>query len=518
VRNTTQQKLFRRKRRIARRLARRQCRPRANPMLSARNIHYQVADRARGLGCGGIGVIHQVARQTGLIDVIDKNVRVLKVHLPYHESDHVLNIAYNVLAGGTCLDHLELLRNDEGYLDALGASRIPDPTTAGDFCRRFESEQQILVLMQAINDVRLKVWKEQEAAFFGQAILDVDGTIAPTTGQCKAGMNISYDGQWGFHPLVVSLANTKEPLYLLNRSGNRPSHERADEYLDKAIDLCRRAGFKQVLARGDTDFMQTWKLDEWDASGDVTFIFGADARKEMIAKAQQIAESDWRRLERAPKYQTSTDPPELRARPDNVKEQIVREKGFKNLVLQWEDVAEFGHRPDLCKQSYRMIALRKKISIEKGQEKLFEEYRYFFYITNDRTSTAEQIVFLANDRCDQENLIAQLKDGGTGSMRNPLDNLHSNWAYMVMSSLAWTLKAWCGLLLPATPGRHRKIHQQQGRSIVKMEFATFVNSLMRLPSQIVKSGRRIIYRLMSWNPWAGPLLRLAQRMHHPLQC
>ena len=103
-------------------------------------------------------------------------------------------------------------------------------------------------------------------------------------------------------------------------------------------------------------------------------------------------------------------------------------------------------------------------------------------------------------------------------MRNPLDNLHSNWAYMVMSSLAWTLKAWCGLLLPATPGRHRKIHQQQGRSIVKMEFATFVNSLMRLPSQIVKSGRRIIYRLMSWNPWAGPLLRLAQRMHHPLQC
>jgi hypothetical protein len=102
-------------------------------MLSAGNIHYEISDRARGLGCGGIGVIHQVARQTGLIDAIDDNVHVLNVHLPYHQSDHVLNIAFNVLAGGTCLDRLEPLRNDEGYLDALGAQRIPDPTTAGDF-------------------------------------------------------------------------------------------------------------------------------------------------------------------------------------------------------------------------------------------------------------------------------------------------------------------------------------------------------------------------------------------------
>jgi Transposase DDE domain group 1 len=518
VRNNTHQKLQRRKRRIARRLARRGGKSGDRPVFSAGNIHYEVADRALGLGCGGIGVIHQVARQTGLIDAIDKQVQVLKVHLPYQESDHVLNIAYNVLAGGKCLDHLELLRNDEAYLNAVGASRIPDPTTAGDFCRRFENESQLLALMEAVNDVRLRVWKQQDEAFFEQAVLDADGILAPTTGQCKAGMNIGYNGMWGFHPLLISLANTKEPLYLLNRSGNRPSHERADEYLDKAIGRCRAAGFKHVLARGDTDFMQTWKLDEWDQSGDVTFIFGADARKEMIARAEQVSPADWRRLERPPKYQHKTDPPQTRARPENIKEQVVVERQYKNLVLQWEDVAEFQHRPDLCKQAYRMIALRKKISVEKGQEKLFEEYRYFFYITNDATSTAEEIVFSANDRCDQENLIAQLKDTGTGSMRNPLDNLFSNWAYMVISSLAWTLKAWCGLLLPATPGRHHQTHKQQGRSIVKMEFATFVNSLMRLPCQIIKSGRRIIYRLMSWNPWVSPLLRLSQQMHHPLRC
>jgi len=514
VNTTTQQKVRRRKRRIAKRLRPRRWRPQAKPMFSARNVQYQVADRVRGLGCGGIGVAHLVARQTGLIDAIDSNVHVFKVHLPYHESDHILNIAYNVLAGGKCLNHLELLRNDEGYLDAIGAQRIPDPTTAGDFCRRFECEEQILVLMEAINEVRLKVWKQQAPEFFKQAIIDADGTIAPTFGERKEGMNISYDGQWGYHPLVVSLANTKEPLYLLNRSANRPSHERADEYLDKAVELCRRAGFEHVLLRGDTDFMQTWKLDEWDASGCVTFIFGADARKPMVARAEALPAEAWRRLERAAKYEVKTEP---RAKPHNVKEQVVREKGFKNFVLQWEDVAEFTHRPDLCKKSYRMIVLRKKIFVEQGQDKLFEEYRYFFYITNDLTSTAEQIVFSANDRCDQENLIAQLK-GGTGSMRNPLDNLHSNWAYMVMSSLAWTLKAWCGLLLPAEPGRWRDRHRQEGRSIVRMEFATFVNGLMRLPCQIVRSGRRIIYRLLSWNPWVTSLLRLAEAMRRPMRC
>jgi hypothetical protein len=514
VRTITQRRVLRRKRRIARRLAQRNCPPRDTPVLSARNVHYEVADRALGIGCGGIGAVHLMARQVGLIDAIDSHVHVLKVHLPYHESDHVLNIAYNVLAGGTCLDHVELLRNDEGYLNSLGASRIPDPTTAGDFCRRFQNEEQILTLMEAINQVRLKVWKQQDPEFFKVAVIDVDGTIAPTTGEHKQGMNISYDGQWGYHPLLVSLANTKEPLYLLNRPANRPSHERADEFLDKTIALCRRAGFERVVFRGDTDFMQSWKLDEWHDSGYVTFYFGVDARAETIARAQELPQTDWRRLERPAKYEVKTEP---RAKRDNVKEEVVRDKAFKNYVLQWEDVAEFKYKPYACKKTYRMIALRKRISVEQGQEKLFEEYRYFFYITNDLTSAAEEVVFSANDRCDQENLIAQLKNG-TGSMRNPLDNLHSNWAYMVMSSLAWTLKAWCGLLLPADPGRWQKTHREQGLQIVRMEFATFVNSLMRLPCQIVKSGRRIVYRLLSWNPWVTPLLRLAERMRQPMRC
>jgi Transposase DDE domain group 1 len=506
--------LDRRKRRIQNRLANPILRSRQEPMFTARNIHYEMAERSRGLNCAGIGVIHQIVRAIGLAQALDQDIQLLKVHLPYHESDHILNIAYNILAGGTCLEDLELRRNDENYLDALGAARIPDPTTAGDFCRRFTTDAQIMTLMEAINKVRLKVWKQQDASFFEQAVLDVDGTLAPTSGECKEGMDISYDGQWGYHPLLVSLANTKEPLYLLNRSGNRPSHEGADAYLDKAIALCRQAGFKRVLARGDTDFMQTWKLDEWDKSGDVTFIFGADATRPMIARAEQLPQDAWRRLHRAARYEVKTKP---RVKPDNIKEQIVREREFKNYVLQWEDVAEFQHRPHLCRQSYRMIVLRKKISTEQGQEKLFEEYRYFFYITNDRTSTAEQIVFSANDRCDQENLIEQLKNG-VRALRNPLDNLHSNWAYMVMASLAWTLKSWCGLLLPAPPGRWHDRYETERKTLLKMEFKRFANNLINLPCQIVRTGRRIVYRLLSWNPWVSALLRLSGAMRLAMRC
>lgn len=483
-------------------------------MLAARNIRYELSDRARAIGCGGIGAIHLLAQRVGLPAAIDAQLKLFKRHLPYYESDHVLSLAYNILAGGTCIEDLERLRTDEAFLDALGAQRIPDPTTAGDFCRRFEGEAQVLKLTEAVNQARLKVWKQQGPAFFEQAILDADGTIAPTWGECKQGMNIGYDGQWSYHPLVISLANTKEPLYLVNRSGNRPSHERADEYLDKAVALCRSAGFKSMLLRGDTDFMQTWKLDEWDAATDITFIFGADARPPMIARAQELPEAAWQRLERPAKYEVKT---RERAKPHNVKEQIVREKGFKNFVLQWEDIAEFEHRPCKCSKAYRIIVLRKRISVEAGQEKLFEEYRYFFYITNDRASTPQQIVFLANDRCDQENLIEQMKNG-VRAMRNPLDNLYSNWAYMVAASLAWTLKAWCALLLPATPGRYESTHRQQKRVLLRMEFKGFLNALVRLPCQIVRAGRRLVYRLLAWNPWAASLIRLSEAMRLPLRC
>jgi len=514
VKNHNRQKFLRRKRRIQRRLRPRRFASRPVPVFTARNIHYDVCGRVRALGPGGIGAVHLLAGRVGLAHAIDGALHLLKIHLPYHESDHVLNIAYNVMCGHDCLQDLELLRNDEAYLDALGASRIPDPTTAGDFCRRFESADQVDALQDALNAVRAGVWKRQDPAFFDRAVIDADGTMAPTGGECKAGMDISYDGQWGYHPLVVSLANTREPLYLLNRPANRPSHEQAAGYLDKGIALCRAAGFQSILLRGDTDFSQTAHLDRWDDQKDVTFLFGIDASPKLKILAELLDESAWRTLARPPRYQVKT---QGRARPANVKEKIVAERNFERLRLRCEHVAEIEYRPAKCRKAYRLIITRKTIDVEMGQEKLWDEHRYFFHITNDRQTPAAELVFSANQRCDQENLIEQLKNG-VKAMRLPVDDLTSNWAYMVMASLAWSLKAWWGLMLPAGGGRAGETHRKQKHDVVRMEFKRFVASVVRLPCQVIKSGRRLIYRLLSWSSWQEPLLAGVAAWRTRAQC
>jgi hypothetical protein len=279
-------------------------------MLRGGNIHYEGSDRVRGLGAGGIGAMHRLAQQTGLTAAIDESLQVLKVHQPYHESDHVLNIAYNLLCGGKTLEDLEQRRQDEVYLDALGARVIPDPTTAGDFTRRLQGSD-IEALMAAIDRVRVRVWQQQPESFFAEAIVEADGTLAETTGECKEGMGISHHGVWGYHPLVVTLANTGEPLYLVNRSGNRPSHEGAAERFDQAIALCRQAGFRRILLRGDTDFSSTQHLDRWDEAG-VRFLFGIDAMPNLVKIAAGLSGRAWKRLERPAKYEVQT---EARNRP-----------------------------------------------------------------------------------------------------------------------------------------------------------------------------------------------------------
>jgi hypothetical protein len=512
VKASIRKRLAKAKRRIGRRLRPIQWPEQAKPMFSASNIQYEVADRGRGLAAGGIGAMHLLARRIGLIDRIDEHVRVLKRHLPYHESDHVLNIAYNLLCGGTRIEHIEHRRNNEVYLDALGAQRIPDPTTEGDFCRRFESARQVELLMEAINETRLGVWKKQPKRFFAEAVIDADGTIVETSAECKQGMDIAYNGKWGYQTLVVSLANTREPLYLLNRSGNRPSSEGAAEYLDRAAVLCRRAGFRKIKFRGDTDFTQTRHLDRWDEEG-ITFVFGIAEMANLRQIAENLPQNAYRVLKRRPKYDVKT---ERRRRRKNVKEAIVRRREFENLRLEKEHVAEIDYSPTSCRKTYRLVVLKKTISVERGQRLLFPRIDYFFYLTNDRKSSAAEVVFEANGRGDQENLIGQLKSGAH-ALKVPVDNLLSNWAYMVMGALAWNLKAWAALLLPEN-GRWAKKHQEEKQTLLKMEFPTFLQAMIQIPAQIVRTGRRIVYRLLSWNPWQHVFFRLLDQLRLPMRC
>jgi Transposase DDE domain group 1 len=509
VKTIIRRRLANNKRRIERRLDKRDIRGCGEPIMTASNVHYEIAERVRGISVGGIGVIHTLARQIGLQDAIDRRLHLLKLHLPYHESDHVLALAYLPLCGGTCLEDLELLRQDEVFLDALGARRIPDPTTAGDFCRRFSSAS-IRVLLDLINDIRIQVWAGQPAAFFEEARVDMDGFLVETTGQCKEGMDIAYDGTWGYHPLVLTLANTGEVLSVVNRSGNRPSQEGAAAEVDRILPLCFRGGFGRVLLRGDSKFAQTEHLDRWTDDPRVRFIFGFEARANLQEMAEKLPARAWRRLQRPARYQVQTT---SRQRPDNIKEARVLAREFDNQRLQSEEVAEFNYQPTACRKTYRMVVVKKNISVEKGEKRLFDDIVYFFYLTNEWVAEADEIVFSANDRCNQENVLAQLH-GGVRALRAPVDNLESNWAYMVMTALAWNLKAWWALMLPERPGRYQEKQQEEKRWVLRLEFKRFVNAFVRLPCQIVRTGRKLVYRLLAWNPYQPIFFRLVDQ----LQC
>ena len=591
------------------------------PVLSAPNICYELAEKTKAIAHGGIGAIHRLVQRVGLATRIDTDVRVLKVHQPYYESDHVLNIAYNLLCGGQTLDDIELRRTARVFLDALGTDSLPDPTTAGDFCRRFD-EEQIEALMDAINETRLEVWQRCPGLVEETARIDGDGTLVPTTGACKEGMDIAYNGVWGYGPLLVSLANTGEPLFIKNRSANRPSHESAIPYFDKAVALCRRAGFTDVLLRGDTDFALTTAFDRWTTAG-VRFVFGYDATATMVRWGQSAPPDLYEALVRRTERTLATAP---RQRPANVKDRIVTDRGFKKITTVSEALVDFDYQPTTCTRPYRVVALKKNLSVERGEQVLFDDIRYFFgsirvsqryfqafwgfswviswerpcgsswktrsvfqgavgafcastapsastgpvrgrqdgsqggepgvmsnwtaassdcgrddvhirtadlyrpnarftperqryqvppfgklgyshffYITNDRALSCHEVVHEARQRCDQENLIAQLK-GGVRALHAPVNTLHANWAYMVMAALAWSLKAWVALELPIAP-RWRSRHEAEQRQLLRMDFRTFLGAFINVPCQIVTSGRRVIYRLLAWNPWQYLFLR-----------
>ena len=263
-----------------------------------------------------------------------------------------------------------------------------------------------------------------------RATIDVDGTTAETTGCCKEGMDLNYKGQWGYGPLVVSLAETNEVLYTFNRPASRPSHEGAVAWIDRAVKLVRRGGFEQVRLRGDTDFSLTRNFDRWSEEG-VEFVFGIEANRSFVREADKIGEAQWQKLERKRKVVNSS-----RQRP--------------------------------------------------------------VYVTNVpvKELSTQQVVLESNGRCNQENVIEQLKNG-VQALRMPADTLVANWTYLVIAAQAWNLKVWLGLLLPARLGARR---------LIRMEFRRFVTCVIGLPCQIVTTGRRLLYRLLTVNDWTRLLI------------
>lgn len=218
----------------------------------------------------------------------------------------------------------------------------------------------------------------------------------------------------------------------------------------------------------------------------------------MVQLAEELPPSAWQRLERLPKYEILSEP---RKKAFRFKEQIVIGKEFKNQIPVGEDIAEIDYQPNQCSRKYRLVIVRKNSSVQKGEKALLDEIRYFFHITN-RKDKAPKIVGLANGRCDQENVIEQLKNG-VNAMRMPVHDLLSNGAYMVMAAPAWNRKSWYGLLMP---------NRERGLELVKMEFRRFLNAIMLIPCQIVRTARRVIYRVLGYNSWLADFFATWKRL------
>lgn len=215
--------------------------------------------------------------------------------------------------------------------------------------------------------------------------------------------------------------------------------------------------------RGDTAFTNSAHLDRWNGQGH-HFILGRQAHAKVVKLAEALPEADWQPLTRAPKYEIQT---QARRKPERIKEQVVVAKGYRNIQLQGESLAEIACQPDACQEEYRLIMPRKNLTVKKGEEVLPDDLRHFFYISNDATLTPEEIVGHANGRCDQENVIEQLKNG-VQAMRMP--------------------------------------NRTQGRELLKMEYRRFLHSIILLPPQIIRNGRRIIYRILGYNSWLREFL------------
>ena len=465
------------------------------PVLGGDPITYTVSDRVTAVVCGGIGMIVQLVEHLDLPALINEKLQLLKRHLPYHESDHVLNMAYNIVVGGRCLEDLGQRRNDLGYLQALGARRIPDPTTAGDFLRRF-SEQDVEDLMEVNAEISRRVWLAQPKSKRKLALIDVDGSIVETLGECKEGAAFAYNGKYGFCPLVVSLANSHEVLYTVNRSANRPSHDGAAPWLDKSAAWARSCGFKRVRLRGDTDFALTVNFDRWTEEK-IEFIFGIDAHSKFVKLAEALGDAAWKPLKRPRRVRGKK-----RKKAHNFKAETVKERGYKTLRQKGEMIAEMPYRPVKSERDYRMIVLRKEIEVSQGEQMLLDKVRYFFYVTNIPCSrmSAARVIFESNARCHQENLIEQLKNG-VRATQMPTSEMTANWAYMVTGAMAWNLKAWLGLILP----------EQLGASVLlRMEYRRFVEEVITHGAQIVRKARRLEYRLLQTGRWSKLLVEASE--------
>jgi hypothetical protein len=353
------------------------------------------------------------------------------------ESDHVLTHVYNLFTGGTCIEDIANLQCSEPVRRILGASRLPDPTTAGDFLRRFRADS-LDALNGCIDEAQSKLWRRAHRGKRRLAVVDLDSHVKTIYGNQKEGADFTYQGSFGYHPLAITLANSQECLRLINRPGNLTSADGAAEALTEVFPLLQ-SHFKEIIVRGDSAFAQQSLYDACEEHNQF-FAFVSPAHPNFEALADALPEKAWKPFRASPPKAAKVS--QRRKRGQNLRRRRARARGKRDLKLKKQWIAEIEYRPARSERSYRLILRRQRIE-EFKQGELFELWRYRYAISNlpKKTHSCEEVLRLTYQRCDQENVIEQLQNG-VAAMRMPTGSFMANSAYLLCARLAHNLKSW----------------------------------------------------------------------------
>ena len=437
---------------------------------------------------GGLALAGAMVKQLKLPQAIDAELRLLRRHRPFHESDHVLTHVYNLFVGGESIEDITELQHSQAVRRMLGTERIPDPSTAGDFLRRFE-RSDIEALDEVTDRMHQAVWHKR----YGRkkqklGIVDIDSHVHHVFGNQKEGADFTYKGGFGYHPLMLSLAGTQECLRLVNRPGNVVSAEGAAEQIEQVAALLK-SRFERVLLRGDSAFA---RQDIFDVCEQHRFCFAmvCPAHKNLGALADAIPAEKWRVFRAHDKGNTVCPAhKKRRRRRENLRRAKARARGKRDLRLieQWE--SEIAYKPVRSKKPYRLIIRRQRIE-ESHQGHLFELWRYRYALTNlPHSYSAAKVLRLTYGRCDQENVIEQLQNG-VAAMRMPSGTLLANGALLACARIAHNLKPWLAMLALPT-------------EVMRWEWKRFRKAFVFIAARVVRKARQTRVRIADSHRFAA---------------
>lgn len=423
---------------------------------------------------GGLSLALRLLVKLRVPQRINRALSLLRVHRGYFESDHVLTHACNLFAGGTCLEDIGHLQHSEPIRRLLGTEHIPDPTTAGDFLRRFDASD-VDRLDRVIDEVQQDVWKLSHGRKKqAEVLIDVDSHVHHVYGHQMEGCDYTYKGGFGYHPLVLSIAGTQECLRIINRPGNFVSSTGTEDALEDVLPLLKRR-FKRIVIRGDSAFAKGPIFKKCEEHG-AFFAVVSPEHQNFHGLAENIAEEDWEEFRQHERMLPVEDQPATRKRGEDVRRERTEARGKRDLRLQEQSIAEIPYRPARSKNTYRLIIRRQRIN-EHKQGQLFEKWRYRYVLTNlPRSVSTRKAIDMTYQRCDQEKVIEQLKNG-VSAMSMPTGGFLANHAYMVCARLAHNLKAWLAQI--ALP-----------RETMRWEWKRFRRSFVQIAARVTLSGRR----------------------------